>query len=203
MALAALPAEGMATFRMPSSTHMEMAQASPRALNEAVGFSPSSFTHRSLGADARAQPLGADERRPALAQRDDGFIGRRQKRRIAPHVRRAVGHLPPSPAMPDLLEVIPHQQRTAAGAKVGNHPCVQPVVAQAALQMRRFRHPVESLTLAAGGAAQQGAPGARSRRWCRRRRARCGSLPPVRLPEPGRTPATTSPATNLLQLKGS
>ena len=47
MALAALPAEGMATFRMPSSTHMEMAQARPRALNEAVGFSPSSFTHRS------------------------------------------------------------------------------------------------------------------------------------------------------------
>jgi hypothetical protein len=56
MALAALPAEGIATFRMPSSTHMETAQERPRALNEAVGFSPSSFTHSSLGADARAQP---------------------------------------------------------------------------------------------------------------------------------------------------
>ena len=56
MALAALPAEGIATFRMPSSTHMEMAQESPRALNEPVGFSPSSFTHSCIGAQARAQP---------------------------------------------------------------------------------------------------------------------------------------------------
>src|ERR1700683_1867132 len=44
MALAALPAEGMATFLMPSSTHMETAQESPRALKEPVGFNPSSFT---------------------------------------------------------------------------------------------------------------------------------------------------------------
>src|SRR5579863_5139631 len=45
-ALAALPAEGMATFRMPSSTHMEIAHERPRALNDAVGFMPSSFTQR-------------------------------------------------------------------------------------------------------------------------------------------------------------
>ena len=44
MALAALPAEGMATFLMPSSTHMETAHESPRALKEPVGFKPSSFT---------------------------------------------------------------------------------------------------------------------------------------------------------------
>src|SRR5204863_7898638 len=44
MALAALPADGIATFLMPSSTHMETAQESPRALKEAVGFRPSSLT---------------------------------------------------------------------------------------------------------------------------------------------------------------
>src|ERR1022692_173218 len=53
MALAALPADGIATFRMPSSTHMETAHASPRALNEAVGLSPSSFT-QSCSAPMRA-----------------------------------------------------------------------------------------------------------------------------------------------------
>ena len=53
MALAALPAEGMATLRMPSSTHIETAQESPRALNEPVGFSPSSFT-QSASAPMRA-----------------------------------------------------------------------------------------------------------------------------------------------------
>src|ERR1051326_7074962 len=45
MALAAFPAEGIATLRMPNSTHIETAQESPRALNDAVGFRPSSFTH--------------------------------------------------------------------------------------------------------------------------------------------------------------
>src|SRR5712691_8720634 len=46
MALAAFPAEGIASFGMPSSTAMETAQDRPRALNEPVGLSPSSFTHR-------------------------------------------------------------------------------------------------------------------------------------------------------------
>ncbi|SPE27673.1 hypothetical protein SBA3_1380008 [Candidatus Sulfopaludibacter sp. SbA3] len=41
-----MPAEGIATFLIPSSTHMEMAQESPRALKDAVGFMPSSLTHR-------------------------------------------------------------------------------------------------------------------------------------------------------------
>src|SRR5262249_46837540 len=44
-ALAAFPADGMATLEIPNSRHIEMAQESPRALNEAVGFNPSSFTH--------------------------------------------------------------------------------------------------------------------------------------------------------------
>ncbi len=46
MALAAFPADGIATFWIPSSRHIETAQLSPRALNDPVGFSPSSFTHR-------------------------------------------------------------------------------------------------------------------------------------------------------------
>ena len=45
--LAAFPAEGMATLRMPSSTSMEIAQERPRALKEPVGFRPSSLIHRS------------------------------------------------------------------------------------------------------------------------------------------------------------
>src|ERR1039457_1824848 len=53
MALAALPAEGIATFLIPSSTHMETAQERPRALNDAVGLSPSSFT-QSCSAPMRA-----------------------------------------------------------------------------------------------------------------------------------------------------
>src|ERR1039458_2770670 len=52
-ALAALPAEGIATLRMPSSTHIEMAQAKPRALKDAVGFNPSSLT-QSASAPNRA-----------------------------------------------------------------------------------------------------------------------------------------------------
>lgn len=45
MALAAFPAEGIATFLTPNSLHIEMAQDSPRALKLPVGFTPSSFTH--------------------------------------------------------------------------------------------------------------------------------------------------------------
>jgi hypothetical protein len=47
-ALAALPAEGIARTLTPSSTHMEIAQESPRALKEPVGFSPSSLISRSF-----------------------------------------------------------------------------------------------------------------------------------------------------------
>src|SRR5580693_4087934 len=38
----------MATLRMPSSTHIDTAQESPRALKEPVGLIPSSFTHKLL-----------------------------------------------------------------------------------------------------------------------------------------------------------
>src|ERR1039457_7234426 len=97
MALAALPADGIAIFRMPSSTHMETAHASPGALNEAVGLSPWPLPRTASGrwprpptppgaagpsrwdealvlhpellrADARAQPLRPHQRCPALAQ---------------------------------------------------------------------------------------------------------------------------------------
>src|SRR4051812_2967354 len=56
-ALAALPAEGIATFEIPSSLHMGMAQASPRALNDAVGLTPSSLTH------SASAPIRAPRRR--------------------------------------------------------------------------------------------------------------------------------------------
>jgi hypothetical protein len=42
IAPAALPADGMVSFVMPSSFAFETAAPSPRALNDAVGFSPSS-----------------------------------------------------------------------------------------------------------------------------------------------------------------
>src|SRR6266581_796748 len=56
MALPALPAEGIATLRMPSSAHIEIAQERPRALNEAVGLSPSSFTQ------SASEPIRAPSR---------------------------------------------------------------------------------------------------------------------------------------------
>ena len=46
MSLAALPADGIAIFLIPSSTHIDIAQDRPRALNEPVGLMPSSFTHK-------------------------------------------------------------------------------------------------------------------------------------------------------------
>ena len=59
----------MATLRMPSSTHIEMAQDRPRALNDAGGIQSLVLHPQRIGAEARAQPRGADQRRPALAQR--------------------------------------------------------------------------------------------------------------------------------------
>src|SRR5947209_6184041 len=53
VAEAALPADGIATLAMPSSTHMEIAHESPRALKDAVGFKPSSLTQRSVAPTAR------------------------------------------------------------------------------------------------------------------------------------------------------
>ena len=44
--MSALPADGIARRPRPSSTHMETAQERPRALNDPVGFRPSSFTIR-------------------------------------------------------------------------------------------------------------------------------------------------------------
>src|ERR1700735_3899885 len=44
-ALAALPAEGMATFFKPYALHIVTAADRPRALKEPVGFSPSSLMY--------------------------------------------------------------------------------------------------------------------------------------------------------------
>src|ERR1035441_9095737 len=149
MALAALPAEGMATFRMPSSTHMETAQARPRALNEAVGLSPSSFT----------QSCSAPMRVPNLLVRTSGVqpsptvttsikdknvsVGGGHHRRVAPHVRRTAGHFAPWPAVPDDREIVPDQQRSSARAEVGHCQSIILGAAEAAFQMGRFRHSVE------------------------------------------------------------
>ena len=84
-----VPAEGIATFWMPSSAHIEMAQERPRALNEPVGIQAFVF-HPQMPAPIRS-PSGAygsavsslrrASRRDSVA---DGQHGR-----IAPHVWRA------------------------------------------------------------------------------------------------------------------
>ena len=156
MALAALPADGIATFLMPSSTHIETAQERPRALNDAGGIEPFVLHPKRFRADARAQTAGPHQRRPALAQRDDRRFGRRQHRRVAPHVRRTVGHIAPRPAVPDDSEIVAHQQRSAARAQVGHRRRIILGAAEAAFQMGRFRHSTESLT---SGSPRAMAPG--------------------------------------------
>jgi hypothetical protein len=37
-----------------------------------------------------------------------------------------------SPAVPDIIQVIPYQQRTTAGTEVYQIPCLKPLAAQAA-----------------------------------------------------------------------
>jgi len=97
---------------MPNSTHMETAQGEAARLERSGGIQPSSSpTSRRRRCSLPA--LRANERRPALAQRDDGLIGRRQQAAHSATYSAPVGHLPPSPAMPDSVEIIPHQQRTA------------------------------------------------------------------------------------------
>ena len=114
MALAALPAEGIATFLMPSSTHIETAQERPRALNDAVGFSPSSFTH-SCSAPMRAPSrLRPDQRRPAFSERDDRRFGRRQHGRIPPHVGGAARPHRAAASGAGSRQIVPDQQRSAA-----------------------------------------------------------------------------------------
>ena len=99
-----------------------------------------------LRADARAQPLGPHQRRPALAEGHDRRFGRRQHRRIPPHVRRAARHFAPRPAVADHSQIIPDQERSSAGAEVGHCCRIVPGAAEAAFQMGRFSHSTESLT---------------------------------------------------------
>ena len=98
-----------------------------------------------VGADARAQAPGANQRRPALAQRDDRLVRRRQHRSVAPHAGGAVRNVAPPPAVADGIEIVPHQERAAATAEIGDLPRVPLRRAEAAFQIRRFRHQVKSL----------------------------------------------------------
>ena len=62
----ALPAVGIATFWMPSSRHIDTAQESPRALNEPVGLTPSSFSQRLSHSTRSAEAVQPVQRRPAF-----------------------------------------------------------------------------------------------------------------------------------------
>ena len=86
----ALPLVGIAIRSTPSSRARVTPTAAPRALNEPVGISPSSLTIRSGDADLGAVRRGAQQRRPALAQRGDvPRVGDRQQLPVAPQVGRA------------------------------------------------------------------------------------------------------------------
>ena len=154
MALAALPAEGMASLRMPSSTAMETAQERPRALNEPVGLRPSSFTHKLFGAEARAQARGGQERGHALAERDDrGRLGR-QHRSVAPHGVGAALYVFALPGGADGREIVVDQQRAAALAQVEREVGLEGAAAEAALESGGFAHgKYESISCTPGGPA--------------------------------------------------
>ena len=98
-----------------------------------------------FGAHARAQTLRADERRPAFAQRDDGTLGGGQNRRVSPHGGRAVRDIAPPPAHADGIEIVADQQRSAAAAQILHGSGLEPLLTQAAFQMRSFRHGNTSL----------------------------------------------------------
>ena len=67
----ALPAVGSAIFVWPSSFAFETAAERPRALNEPVGLPASSLIRRSRKPNARAEAIGAKQRRAAFAERHD------------------------------------------------------------------------------------------------------------------------------------
>ena len=66
------------TASAPSRTAAETAHVMPRSLNEPVGFSALELQPH-LGADALGDPLGEDQRRRALAERDDRVLGRERE----------------------------------------------------------------------------------------------------------------------------
>ena len=109
---------GIATFLMPSSTHMETAQERPRALNDAVGLSPSSLTQSAsapMRCPRRLVRISGVQPSPSVTI-DAG--GRGQHRRVAPHGGRAVRHVAPRPAVADAVEIVADQQRSAARAEI-------------------------------------------------------------------------------------
>ena len=80
-ALAAFPADGAASFFSRNSTHMETAHDMPRALNDPVGFSPSSLIHRSAAPMRLPGSASRQKRCHSLSQADDRFAGGNRKRR--------------------------------------------------------------------------------------------------------------------------
>ena len=112
---------------------------------EALVLDPERF-----GSQPRPQAPAADHGRPAFSEGNDGVIRRRQNRGVAPHGGRAVRDFPPSPPLPDAIQVVVRQQRAPAFAEVGGHSRLEPLIAQTALQMRGFWHSV--LKSSIGGA---------------------------------------------------
>ena len=84
--------------------------------------------------------LVADQRRPTLAERDDVLALGRQHRGVPPHIGGPVRDFAASPAMPDDVEIVADQQRSAAFAEIGYRASLAPLSAETALQMRRLRH---------------------------------------------------------------
>ena len=90
--------------------------------------------------DSSAEAMGANQRGPALAERNDGvFIGW-EHGSVAPHRGGPVGNVAPPPFDAERIEIGAYQQRAAALAQVGHGARVQPFLTKAALQIRSFWH---------------------------------------------------------------
>ena len=124
MALPALPADGTESDRRAPRLRARVTAAdSPRALNELVGLSDSSFTNSRVEPEiARRAARAWSERRQALAERDGRLsVGERHQLAIPPHVRLARRRAC-SGSSAGAFEVVADQQRSAAGAKVVSRP---------------------------------------------------------------------------------
>ena len=169
MALAAFPAEGIATLRMPNSTHMETAQERPRALNEPVGLMPSSLTQnraRRASAKLGGVHMGVMPS-PSETMLDGSRTGNTGAYR---HMLR--GGLPKvvtAPGFFRLFQIVENQQRSAAFAQVVNFSGLAALAADAAFQMSNGSH-VEARMIAVRSCERTGwqakAPAPRKREPC-------------------------------------
>ena len=105
---------------MPSSTHMEMAQESPRALNDPVGFRPSSLISRSVAPMRVAGAAGAEAAASSLRPvRQSRFHAERAKpERSATWSSGAVAKRVAGPGSRGAVQIVADQQRSAAFAEV-------------------------------------------------------------------------------------